>query len=351
MDLKVKKHGVILRKTEHAFENEGAFNPAIVQEDNTVHIFYRAVQKGNSSSIGYARLNGPLELVERKTEPVISPATDYEKKGTEDPRITKINNTYYLTYAAYDGINVFGAYATSSDLKSFVRHGILTPVFSFEEYSNLIRENYERISEKHLLFYDLFIRYKMQKLVKEKVYVWDKNMIFFPKKINGKFAVLHRFWPSIQVFYYENPEDLTREYWQEYIRNLRNYIVLRPRFHYECSHIGAGCPPIETPDGWLLIYHAAENKPSGLIYHAAAALLDLEDPTKVVAQLKYPFFSPTEDYEKRGIVNNVVFPTGTAIFDEELYIYYGAADDCTAVASVKMKDLIHELKRQSKWNV
>lgn len=347
MAVSVKKHGIILKKTENDFENEGTFNPAVIRTGEHVHVFYRAVREGNFSTIGYCKLDGPLDVVERKKTPIFTPESSYEFKGTEDPRITKIEDTYYLSYSAYDGVNVYGAYATSTDLKKFERHGIITPIFTFEEYSELVRENFEKISEKHLHFYDMFVRYRLGEMMKGQVYVWDKNLVFFPKKINGKIAALHRLFPSIQVFYFDKPEELSMDFWKDYVSNLRNHIVLRQKYHYECSHIGAGCPPIETEYGWLLIYHAAESTTIGRTYHASAALLDLEDPTKVIGRLKQPLFSPTEEWEMKGIVDNVVFPTGTSIFDEDLYIYYGAADTCTAVASVNLKALLNELKNQT----
>lgn len=201
----VTKHGVILEKTNNSFENLGVFNPAVMQERNTVHMFYRAVRDGNFSTIGYCKLAGPLKVVARCKEPLFFPEIPEEFQGVEDPRITKIDDTYYLSYAAYDGINVFGAYATSKDLKTFERQGIITPRFTFEEYSELIKHNYDKISILHSLFYDLFGRYKLQRLMLGKIYVWDKNIIFFPKKINGKFAVLHRLFPSIQILYFNDP--------------------------------------------------------------------------------------------------------------------------------------------------
>jgi len=344
----VKKHGVILEKTENSFENEGVFNPAAIREGEFVHLFYRAVREGNFSSIGYCKLKGPLEVVERLEHPVFYPAISQEFKGTEDPRITKIEDTYYLSYAAFDGVNVFGAYAISKDLKKFERKGIITPKFTFDEYAELIRKNLEMISHKHILFYDLFQKYKLTNMMKADLYVWDKNVVFFPRKINGKFAFLHRLYPTIQIVYYEDPKELTMEFWSNYISNLKEHIVLNPSFHYERSHIGAGCPPIETEDGWLLIYHAAQTSPTGLIYHAAAALVDIDDPCKVLAHLKKPLFEPTEPYEKVGMVNNVVFPSGTALFDDELYVYYGAADLCLAVASMSITALLNELKQQKK---
>ena len=340
----VTKHGVILEKTDNSFENLGVFNPAIIQEENTVHMLYRAVRDGNFSTIGYSRLDGPLKIIERSTKPLFVPETPEEFQGVEDPRIVKIGDTYYLSYAAYDGINVFGAYATSTDLKTFERHGIITPKFTFEEYSNLIKKNFEKISDLHIMFYDLFIRYRLADLMKGKIYVWDKNIVFFPKKINGKFAVLHRLFPSIQIMYFNSPKDLTPAFWKDYISNLQKHIMLHPKCKHESHHIGGGCPPIETKFGWLVIYHSVQNSTGGLIYHACAALFHLNNPTQLIGRLKEPLFSPTEHYEKKGYVNNVVFPTGTALFKDELYIYYGAADSRIAVSSVNINTLLNALK-------
>lgn len=340
----VKKHGVILEATNNSFENEGVFNPAAIKEGNNVHLFYRAVRTGNFSSIGYCKLEGPLKVVERSESPILFPSNSQEFQGLEDPRITKINSTYYLTYSAYDGINVFGAYAISKDLKNFERKGIITPKFSFEEYAKLIRQNLNKISDKHLLFYDLFERHHLSNIMKTDVFVWDKNVVFFPRKINGKYAFLHRLYPTIQIVFFNFLSDLTKEFWEDYITHLYDHIVLRTSFQYTRSHVGAGCPPIETKDGWLLIFHAAETTTVGNIYHAAAALLDLDNPLKVIAQLKQPLFCPTEPWEKEGVVKNVVFPSGSALFDDELYIYYGAADSRIAVASVNINTLLNELK-------
>lgn len=341
--IKVKKYGVILEKSANCFENEGVFNPAVYQDHNTVHLFYRAVRKGNFSSIGYCKLEGPLNVIERSKLPILVSETSEEFHGIEDPRITKIDNNYYLTYSAFDGINVFGAYATSTDLINFERKGIITPKFTFEEYSKLIAQNYGRIKKSHYVFYELFSRYKISKLMKGKIYVWDKNLVFFPKKIQGKFALLHRLHPSIQLLFFEDPKELKNNFWVNYIEDLRKHIVLLPKFKHESSHIGAGCPPIETEKGWLIIYHAAQSSAKGLIYHACAALLDLKNPLIVIGRLKQPLFSPTEDYEIEGNINNVVFPTGTAIFNNELYIYYGAADSRIAVASVNLNNLLFEI--------
>jgi predicted GH43/DUF377 family glycosyl hydrolase len=107
--------------------------------------------------------------------------------------------------------------------------------------------------------------------------------------------------------------------------------------------LGGGCPPIETEHGWLLIYHGVKDAIKGYEYSACAALLDLNDPRKEVARLPYPLFKPELDYELAGDVDDVCFPTGTVLLNDTLYIYYGAADDIIACASVSFSGLINEL--------
>nr|MBP8244612.1 hypothetical protein [Chitinophagaceae bacterium] len=109
----VIKNGVLLEKTCLVFENEGVLNPAVIRENDIIHLFYRAVSKGNYSSVGYCRLSGPLTVAERSDSPLLFPQFDYESKGMEDPRIVKIDDLYYLSYTAYDGINALGALAVS----------------------------------------------------------------------------------------------------------------------------------------------------------------------------------------------------------------------------------------------
>lgn len=130
--IEVKKEGIILNKTELGFENEGVLNPAAIRDGDYVHLFYRAVSKGNYSSIGYCKLKGPLEVEERMESPVIFPQLDSESHGVEDPRIVKIDDLYYLTYTAYDGVNALGALATSKDLRNFEKLGIIAPQITYD---------------------------------------------------------------------------------------------------------------------------------------------------------------------------------------------------------------------------
>ena len=336
--VKVKKHKILLEKTKNEFENMAVLNPGTIKVDNNVHMFYRAVKQGNYSSIGYAKLEGPLKVVERAEKPVIEPEHEYETHGTEDPRIIFMNGLYYLFYMAYDGKNVLTAYATSKDMKTWKKQKPISHLISYAEAEKIFIK--AGMNEKYFN-YDLYD--KTEKDSAETVYIWGKDSFIFPKKIKGKYALLHRILPNIHVIYFNKFEELTKDYWLKYLTKLKKHTVLDTKYWYESRAIGAGAPPVETDKGWLLIYHGIENSPKGKIYRASAALLDKNDPFKVIGRLNKPLFSPEEKWEKTGNVNNVVFPTGTALFNDELYIYYGAADKRIAVASVKLDTLLAEL--------
>jgi len=176
------------------------------------------------------------------------------------------------------------------------------------------------------------------------VLLWDKNVIFFPRRINGFLFFFHRIKPDIQiVISVKNFEELTPEFWKNYLVHLKDYIVLVPKFEHESSYVGGGCPPIETGYGWLIIYHGVQDTIKGFIYSACAALFDLKNPMKEIARLPYPLFKPELVWELKGEVNNVCFPTGAALFGDILYIYYGAADERIGCASVHLPELLNEL--------
>ncbi len=335
----VKKEGILLTKSILGFENEGVLNPAVIKEGDHVHLFYRAVSKGNYSSIGYCRLKGPLSLEERSDIPVIFPQFENESHGVEDPRIVKIEDMYYLTYTAFDGLNALGALAVSKDLIHFEKQGLIVPQISYEEFSHLAGSK-SLVNEKYLRYNNH--SHTPENPVKIK-YLWDKNVIFFPRRINGKLFFLHRIRPDIQIVAVNDLHELTHEFWQNYFLNLSECIVLSPKHKHEVSYIGGGCPPIETEYGWLLIYHGVHDTVKGYVYSACAALLDLENPGKEIARLPYALFKPELEWELKGEVNNVCFPTGTALFDDTLYIYYGAADEQIACASVSLSALLKEL--------
>ncbi len=335
----IKKEGVVFNKTALGFENEGVMNPAAIYENGFTHIFYRAVSKGNYSSVGYCKLNAPMEVIERHDYPLIFPQLEIEQHGVEDPRIVKIDDLYYLSYCAYDGVNALGALATSSDMHTWVKKGIIVPQFTYLEFIHLA-ESKEKVNEKYIRFNT---QPGLAKSDGKPVFVWDKNVIFFPRRINGKLHFFHRIKPDIQLVVVNEIEELTVEFWQNYILRIHSHIVMAPQHKHEVSYIGGGCPPIETKEGWLVIYHGVHDTVNGYVYVACAALLNLENPLIEIARLPYPLFKPELDWELKGEVNNVCFPTGAIEDGDKLYIYYGAADEHVACASLSMSELISEL--------
>lgn len=257
----------------------------------------------------------------------------------EDPRVTRLDDRYYMSYTAYDGVNALGAYAVSDDLQHFEKKGLMVPSIAYEEFSHLA-ESKGHINEKYLRYNELRHIHESQG---RKMLIWDKNVVFFPRRINGKINFLHRIQPDIQLVEVSELEELTPEFWQQYLLHFNESIVLAPRFTHEVSYIGSGCPPLETPAGWLLIYHGVHDTVNGYVYAACAALLDIDQPKREISRLPYALFKPDMEWELKGEVNNVCFPTGCVEKDGRLYIYYGAADERIACASVDLSLLLDEL--------
>lgn len=338
----IRDEGVLLEATELAFENQAVLNPTCVAVGPVVHMCYRAVSKNQMiSSIGYAQLVDN-KIIYRAEEPILKPEYDYEKMGLEDPRITYLEGTYYLFYTAYDGKDARVAYASSSDLKTFTKHGLIIPSLTYGEAEKFFCMH--SYSAARMSLYRKRYKFRLEPEAK----LWEKDAFLFPRKINGRYALVIRILPGIQVIYFDDHNDLKKHaYWYRYLNDLDEYVIMEPKFVFEHKHIGGGCTPIETKDGWLMIYHAVEDTPEGVIYYGCAALLDLDDPTKVIGRLSYPLLVPTAPWEQEGDVNNVIFPTGTYLDGDRLYIYYGAADKLIAAKSLILEELILALKYYS----
>ncbi|MEE9323260.1 MAG: pesticidal protein Cry7Aa, partial [Candidatus Aenigmarchaeota archaeon] len=179
----VKREGIILEPTNLEFENHAVMNPTCVKIGNDVHMFYRAVKKGNYSSIGYCKLDGPLKVAGRKKEPFMVPEFNYENHGMEDPRIVFLEGVYYIFYTAYDGKNALVAYATSRDLKTFEKKGAITPTMTYDKAEDFFPE--KKLKDRYFLF-ESFFKCEHGK----DVLLWEKDAFLFPKKFNGKFALV-----------------------------------------------------------------------------------------------------------------------------------------------------------------
>lgn len=288
---------------EDAWQSQAVFNPAAIRDGDHIHMVYRAVEGDNYSSLGYAKLDRAGKILERWPEPIVCREAPYEKRGIEDPRMTKHDGRYYIVYVAYDGMTVRVCLASTTDFKKVEKHGMVIPD------------------------------------------VWDKDAMFFPELVKGKLILMHRIEPDMQLAFFNDMHHLLhpeKDYWKKHLAELDKYTVMRPRYSWEAKKIGGGAPPIPTKDGWLVIYHGVDDR---LVYRAGAALLDLDNPLKVIARLPEPILEPEREFEKVGDVPNVVFPTGTAVFDDELQVFYGGADKAIGLATASLSELLHELQR------
>jgi predicted GH43/DUF377 family glycosyl hydrolase len=172
----------------------------------------------------------------------------------------------------------------------------------------------------------------------------DKDGVIFPERINGRIAMLHRLKSKVQIAYFEDFESLadSQKFWNGYVKHFDDYEVMRSEFPWERRKVGVGPPPIKTDLGWLMIYHGVSIES---IYRAGAALLDLNDPSKVLARTKEPILEPEMEFEKHGTVPNVVFPCGTVVRDGRLWVYYGGADKVCCVASAPLDEFLDELEK------
>ncbi|MFC1678475.1 pesticidal protein Cry7Aa [Patescibacteria group bacterium] len=337
--IKLKKHGVILKPTNNNFETRSVLNPGVCQDGQNVHLIYRAIDENYLSSLGYARLNGPTTVDERWDKPFMFPKYKVEKCGIEDPRITKIKDTLYMTYVVHNCRDAITCFSYGDDLFNLKRGHLISPKIPYKEAGKIFQ--FSKLKDKYYFFESFY-----QKYSEPNVLIWHKDCILFPEKINGKYAMLQRILPDIQLMYFGDFSELENKYfWINNIMHLAETVIMEAQHGFESRHLGGGCPPIKTEAGWLLIYHSAQARNKGRIYYGGAALLDYKNPLKVIARLPYPILSPEENYETTGIVNNVAFPTGSAIFDNVLYIYYGAADKYVAVASININELINELHK------
>jgi beta-1,4-mannooligosaccharide/beta-1,4-mannosyl-N-acetylglucosamine phosphorylase len=174
---------------------------------------------------------------------------------------------------------------------------------------------------------------------------YNRNGVLFPRKINGNFAMLSRpsdrgHTPFGDMFYSESP-DLT--YWG------KHRFVMEPKQPWESTKIGAGPTPIETSEGWLLIYHGVLTSCNGFVYSFSACLLDREKPWKVTHRAAPYLLSPQTLYECVGDVPNVVFPCATLLDapTNRMAIYYGCADTVTSMAFAYVNEIVDFVKSNS----
>ncbi len=283
------------------WEEKGTLNPASIDLGNKTHILYRAVSADNISTIGYANSSDGFSIDERSDKPIYKPRVDFESRGCEDPRVMVIGKKVFMTYTAYDGTLPRVA-VTSIETEHF------------------LKKNWSKWSQPEIITpYD----------------VDNKDAAILPEAINGKYMVLHRVHESICADFVSSL-DFKKEKVTKCIE-----IIAPRRGMWDGNKVGISAPPVRTPHGWLLLYHGVS---WSSIYRVGAVLLDLNDPTIVIARGAMPIFEPEEKYEIEGIVNNVVFPCGLVVRGGTVYVYYGGADYVVGVATIKMNALLEMLK-------
>jgi len=224
--------------------------------------------------------------------------------GVEDPRIVKIGNKYIMTYVSislHEGVST--SLAVSDNLSDWNRKGII-----FSQH--------------------------------------NKDVVLFPEKINNEYVALHR--P-------EGTMDFSKKsIWISYSKDLiywgKEKSILRARAgSWGDDWVGSGAPPIRTKQGWLLIYHGVKTKDHIHIYSVGAALLDLKAPEKIIARtpINKPLLRPSESYERKGFIDDVIFPTGALLTldGKHILIYSGGADRVTLVKKLILKEILASLER------
>jgi predicted GH43/DUF377 family glycosyl hydrolase len=289
---------IIQPNPQNAWESKAVFNPAAIYEGGKVHLVYRAMSEQDISVLGYASSKDGYTF-ERLDKAIYVPRHDFEKQGCEDPRLTKLGDTLYMCYTAFDG-HLARVALTSITLNDFLA--------------------------KHWNW--------SEPILISPPGVYDKNSALFPRKIGGKYAFLHRIGRSIWL---DLVDDLNfgEGNW------LKGNIIMSPRQEQPLAEkIGVAAPPIETKWGWLLLYHFVTKKNNKPNYSTSVALLDIDQPWHVIARRKTPLLEPEMPYEKEGLVNNVVFPCGAVVIKDQLFVYYGGADRVIGVATIKLTELL-----------
>jgi predicted GH43/DUF377 family glycosyl hydrolase len=165
----------------------------------------------------------------------------------------------------------------------------------------------------------------------------DKNACLLPEKINGKFVIFHRIFPNILIDFVDDMDFDGKTRWLE-----GQFKITVKNSSWDNLKVAAGPPPIKTKEGWLFIYHAIDEK-DDLRYKIGAMLLDLQEPTRVLARTKQPILEPLASYENEGLKAGVVYPCGAVVLNGRLFVYYGGADMVTCVATAKLDEFLARL--------
>ncbi len=313
---------ILMPRSEHSWEALSAFNAAAVCLDDRIHLLYRAQGHDGISVLGYAGSDDGTTIAERLPDPVFVPSNpfDHRKKGTppfsypylsgggwggcEDPRIARVGRTLYMTYVAFNGIHPPGVALATISVADFLKkrwNGWSTP---------------KLISRPGTM---------------------QKNWVVFPEKIHGKYAVLHNISPEIRIEYLDSLDgDIT-------IDSLPPRRGPKDAERWDNIVRGVGAPPIRTEAGWIVFYHAMDDRDPNK-YKIGAMLLDLRDPETVLARAVDPVLEPETEYENHGHKQGVVYVCGAVVKNGTIFVYYGASDKTLAVATARLDRFLAALR-------
>ncbi|MBC7126194.1 MAG: glycoside hydrolase family 130 protein [Bacteroidales bacterium] len=287
----------ILTPKDIPYEVATVHNAAVTQFNGEYIMLFRSHRLNGRSILGVARSSDGLNF-KADSQPFMLPATDgvaaeYEEYGVEDPRITYIDNVYYITYSAYS------------------RHGVRIGLAKTTDWKNV-----ERVS-----------------FITQADY---RNVVIFPEKFNGYYARLDR--PHSEI----SPWSIWISYSPDLIHWGNSKLIMKPeKYHWDEMKIGPGAPPIKTKAGWLHIYHGVFPTMDGSVYRLGVALHDLNDPSIILGVGDEWILQPEEPYERTGYVHNVVFTCGAVkLNDSVIRIYWGAADSVMCVGDANIDELI-----------
>ena len=295
------------------WEARGVLNPGVAMVDDRIMLVYRAVGIDGFSRFGIAWSDDGRSFGARRHFYEPSAGDGEAQLGVEDPRLTVLNGELWVTY-------------TKASVAS-----VGSPTLAWEPAPFLMRMALARVDPARGMVEERPILPGVQ----------AKDAVLFPRRIGGLFHALVRVYPSMQV---TTSPDLRA--WSAPLT------VLEPRpGTWEGERLGAGPPPIETPWGWLVLYHANESyraEGNRRHYRMGVALLDRDDPARVLYRHPDPIFSPRAAYEQEGPVGRVVFGTGLVARASLYYLYYGAADGVIGVATASAVDL-NGLVNPARW--
>ncbi|MEA4812297.1 MAG: glycosidase [Anaerolineaceae bacterium] len=290
---------VLLPDPHLNWECYNVFNPSVVHANGLFHMHYRAQGLDWVSRIGYAVSDDGVHW-NRLSKPVFAPESAEDARGIEDPRVTELEGSFYMAYTAY------GMRFEGQGQATHLGGGVL-PMLAKSQ--NLI--TWEKIGP----------------IVRGED---NKDHLLFPKRINGKYVALHRRPPQVWIAY---SDDLV--HWPQ--QEMKPVFAPRAENDWDSFRVGSGGVPLETEEGWLMIYHAYD---PDHVYRLGACLLDLEDPSKVIHRPKPFLMEPQELWELRGDVPNVVFASANLRVGNEVYLYYGAADHVIGLATMDYAELL-----------